>query len=196
MKPLQFRLTAFLVSAAMCAGTLVAKDRHRQQASVEPEDQILVNAHIPISRGPVTDFVVTQHHNRRYVYAQRGPTESPILIDITRIDAPKILSEPGQTGDAPSGDLVAVAGTAVLAADSQSAQKPSASRSLRIIDYAEPGHPRVVRRFDGVTAVKNDHGLILLANAEGIWILSQKLSEDPDEERRYANKVIYGESMY
>jgi hypothetical protein len=39
-------------------------------------------------------------------------------------------------------------------------------------------------------------GLIFLANADGIWILRQKLAEDPEVKRAYDYYVIYGPSMY
>jgi hypothetical protein len=38
------------------------------------------------------------------------------------------------------------------------------------------------------------HGM--LANGDGVWIVSQHLADDPEEDTRYARKVIYGESMY
>ncbi len=47
-----------------------------------------------------------------------------------------------------------------------------------------------------MTAISNHDGVILLANPDGIWILSQKLADDPDGDEQYAKKVIYGESRY
>jgi hypothetical protein len=65
------------------------------------------------------------------------------------------------------------------------------------MDLSDPASPKVTRQFDGVTAVeKLSSGLILLANQEGVWVLSQHLADDPKMGERYARKVIYGESMY
>jgi len=35
------------------------------------------------------------------------------------------------------------------------------------------------------------HGLIFLANPEGIWILHQRFSEDPEVEKDYARHLLY-----
>jgi hypothetical protein len=59
------------------------------------------------------------------------------------------------------------------------------------MDFSDPAHPKVTRQFDGVTAIEKSGGLILLANPEGIWILSQHLAEDPAVEAAYAHQVIY-----
>jgi hypothetical protein len=44
-----------------------------------------------------------------------------------------------------------------------------------------------------VTAVgRDDHrGLIYIANPDGVWILQQRLAEDPEVERAYEHHVIY-----
>jgi hypothetical protein len=64
------------------------------------------------------------------------------------------------------------------------------------MDFSDPAHPKVTKQFDGVTAIEKIGNIILLANGDGIWVLSQRLAEDPAVDKRYANKVIYGESMY
>ena len=40
------------------------------------------------------------------------------------------------------------------------------------------------------------HAGMPCANADGIWILQQHFALDPEVEKSYAYKVIYGESMY
>jgi hypothetical protein len=51
----------------------------------------------------------------------------------------------------------------------------------------------VTKQFDNVTAIQNvSGGVILLANTDGIWILSQHFAEDPAVEKSYAYKVVYG----
>jgi hypothetical protein len=34
-------------------------------------------------------------------------------------------------------------------------------------------------------------GLIFVANTEGIWILQQRLAQDPEVEKAYASYVLY-----
>ena len=61
------------------------------------------------------------------------------------------------------------------------------------MDFSDPGTPKVAREFTGVTAMSRDdrRGLIFVANAEGIWILRQRLAEDPEVEKAYAKYVLY-----
>jgi hypothetical protein len=194
MKALTLRLTPYLVAIALMSPAARAKNKHDKQAP--PQDQIVVEAHIPLPQGAITGFSVTRHHNRRYAYAQRAAGEAPLLIDITKLNAPKVLSTLTASGDAGSVNLFAVAGTAVVASDGAAVTGPPKPQTIRIIDYSDAAHPKVTKEFTGVTAISNQNGVILLANPEGIWILSQKLAEDPDEEARYARKVVYGESRY
>jgi hypothetical protein len=110
-----------------------------------------------------------------------------------------VLGNVTYPGGAGAANLTAVAGTAALVAGESSPQAAAnAPQTMRIMDFSDPNHPKVAREFPGVTAVSKDErrGLIFIANAEGIWILRQRLAEDPDVEKTYADYVLYGPSMY
>ncbi|HWE53224.1 MAG TPA: hypothetical protein VG273_25760 [Bryobacteraceae bacterium] len=155
------------------------------------EDQITVDARIPVSSGVINAFVATRHFNETYVYAQRAGGGPATLIDVTRPGRPRVVS-----AEVAASTLVAVSGTAALASDAPPPPSP-APQTIRIMDFSDPAHPRVTRQFDGVTAVQRiSASLIMLANPEGIWILTEHHAPDPEEEQRYARKVIYGESMF
>jgi hypothetical protein len=89
-------------------------------------------------------------------------------------------------------DLISVAGTAALIAQ-VSPRAVSMPESVRIMDFADVEHPKVVREFTGVTAVGRDdrRGLIFLANGDGVWILRQRLAEDPAMVKAYDDYVKY-----
>jgi hypothetical protein len=196
MRNLNYRLAAILMVAVASGRPLVAKDKHRKTNGVNPQDQIVVDSHLRVADGPITRFIATRHYDRTYVYAEREAGKPITLIDVTQLGHPRILSEviyPGAT----SGNLLAVAGTAALAGDAPAVPtKTPPAQTIRLMDFSDPANPKVTRQFSGVTAIEKLSGLILLANAEGIWILSQQFAEDPEVERRYANKVIYGDSQY
>ncbi len=190
MKNLHGPLTPILVLASLCGTEAVAKDKHPKP---ENKDQIVVDAHLPVAGGPITRFVATHHYDRLYVYAERESGQTVTLLDVTQPAKPQILSEVAfpQSGAV---NLLTVAGTAALSSDVKAEIKPATPQTLRLMDFSDPANPKVSKQFDRVTAVENiGGGVILLANADGIWILSQKFAEDPEEERRYAEKVIYGE---
>ena len=85
-------------------------------------------------------------------------------------------------------------GTAALVTDTPVADvKPAPAQIIRIMNLADPLHPTVAQEFKGVTATSRDAqpGLILLANADGIWILQQHFALDPAVEKSYAYFVTH-----
>ena len=179
------RAAAILIAAAMSAGEIEAKKKDPKSPAAAPQDQIVIDAHLPYTSGPITHFVVTEHYNHSYIYAEREPGKPVTLIDATKPSQPVVLS------DLTSGSLVAVAGTAALETDAAPPAQTSKPQTIRIMDFSDPAHPKVTRQFDGVTAIERSRGLILLANPEGIWILSEHLAEDPAVEAEYARRVVY-----
>jgi hypothetical protein len=179
------RVAAMVIAVAINAGAVEAKKKDPKPAADSLHDQIVIDAHLPFTWGPITRFVVTEHYNHPYIYAEREPGKPVTLIDATRPGQPVVLSE------LTSGSLVAVSGTAALETDSTSAARELRTQTIRIMDFSEPAHPKVTRQFDGVTAVERSRGLILLANPEGIWILSEHLAEDPAVEAEYARRIVY-----
>ncbi|HEX4134179.1 MAG TPA: hypothetical protein VHY84_06115 [Bryobacteraceae bacterium] len=188
---LYWTVTLFIVIAGI--PRLSAKEKHKPAAP--PQDQITVEAHIAVPGGPIARFTPTRHYDRSYVYAERGPGQPVTLLDVTKPAEPRILSQVASSNLA-SGNLVVVAGTAALSTSAPEAAKP-VPQTIRLMDFSNPAAPKVTQEFTGVTAVeKLSNGLIMLADANGIWILSQHLADDPEMDERYARKVIYGESMY
>jgi hypothetical protein len=167
---------------------LSAKDK---KPKLPPQDSIEVVAHIPVTTGPVLRFLATEHYSSHYLYAEHGAGASVTLIDITRPNRPAVLAEVAYPS-AGADSLVVVSGTAALATSSGTPQA-TAPQTIRILDFSDPQHPKVMREFTGVTAIDRDgrRGLIFVANPEGVWILHQNRAEDPEVEKAYAHHVIY-----
>jgi len=167
--------------------------RDKKPAPKDPQDQIEVIGHIALTDGPIRRFVPTQHYSSHYLYAEHEQGNLT-LIDVTKARKPAVLADVASPGSAGSGSLFAVTGTAALVADTTAAPATSAApQTIRIMDFSDPQHPKVGREFAGVTAISRDdsRGLIYIANAEGVWILQQRLAEDPEVEKAYARRVIY-----
>jgi hypothetical protein len=179
-------LTVLIIVAA-AAHQVSAKDKNKPA----PQDQISVDAHIAVSGSPIVRFVATQHYDRSYVYAERGPGQPVTLLDVTSAAKPVVVSQlDGGTS------LVAVAGTAALSSTAPAETGNAPAQTIRVMDFSDPADPKVTRQFEGVTAVQKIGNVILLANAEGVWVLSQHLATDPKTDERYAREVIYGQSMF
>jgi hypothetical protein len=179
------RVAVIFITIAVSAGAVEAKKKDSKPTADSPHDQIVIDAHLPFTSGPITRFFVTEHYNHPYIYAEREPGKPVTVIDATKPGQPVLLSE------MTSGSLVAVSGTAALETGSTPAAQELRTQTIRIMDFSDPAHPKVTRQFDGVTAVERSGGLILLANPEGIWILSEHLAEDPAVDAEYAHRIVY-----
>jgi hypothetical protein len=195
MRPLVYPSIALLLLGAG-ASQLAGKDKHKQ-ITATPQDSISVESQLTVPGGPVTRFVATQHYDRPYVYVEHGPGQPVTLLDVSKPQKPVIVSQLDSSLVSSAGtmNLVAVAGTAALSSSVPAETAKISSQTIRLMDFSDPKNPKVTRQFEGVTAVETlAGGTILLANPEGVWILSRHLADDPEAQERYARKVIYGEN--
>jgi hypothetical protein len=190
-----FVLFAGVITLASFAS---AKDKKTKAAPEDPKDAIEVVGHIPLTDGPVTRFLTTQHYSSYYLYAEHGAGKNVTLIDVTKTNQPLVLANVPNASGSGSESLSMVAGTAALVTSEVAAPvAASAPQTLRIMDFSVPQSPKVAREFTGVTATStDDRGLVFVANADGIWILRRHLADDPGVDKAYANYVLYGSSMY
>lgn len=189
---LRFAMTAFGLLAL--AASVQAKDKKVKSAPKEPQDEIEVVGHIPLTNGAVKRFVATQHYSSYYLYAEHDAGKSVTLVDVTKPSQPALLADVSYPANGGSSSLFAVAGTAALVADGQPGNAlADPVQTIRIMDFSDPLHPKVAREFTGVTAINRDErrGLIFVANAEGLWILRQRLAVDPEVEKAYEHHVLY-----
>jgi hypothetical protein len=187
MKSLRILPSVLLASATL----LCAKDHHAKNQS-NPQDEIEVVAHVPLTDGAVTRFHETQHYRRNYLYVEHASQQNVTLIDVTKVNQPAVLAEMKYPSNA-SDNLVAVTGNAALVSENSSASAtPATPQTLRIMSFADAAHPTVKQQFDGVTAMARDEqrGLIFLANADGLWILQQKYAMDPEFVKEWEHMML------
>ncbi len=186
----------YFATLAILAPAVHAKNKKASPAA--PKDEIEVVGHIPLTDGPVTRFLATQHFSSYYLYAEHGAGGKVTLIDVSKTGQPSILGDVSYASGSGSDSLTAVVGTAALVTSAPAAAVPAAvPQAIKIMDFSDPRNPKIAREFAGVTAMsRDDRGLTFLANSEGIWILRQHLAEDPELDKAYANYVLYGSSMY
>src|SRR4051812_2223660 len=84
-----------------------------------PQDSIEVVARLPLTSGPVTHFVETQHYRRSYLYAEAGGGSTVTLIDVTEIGRPTLVST--LTLASGTTNVITAAGTTALVSESPAA---------------------------------------------------------------------------
>jgi hypothetical protein len=181
------------------AAGLYGKDKRPKTQDDSSRDKITVVAHVPATGGAITRFIATQHYDRSYVYAEHESGKTVTLIDVTNSNRPEVLGEMAYPDGSTAASLLAATGNVALVSDARAGEtKSGAPQTMRIMDFSDAVHPVVAQEFKNITAISRDAGknLILLANPDGIWILQQHFGEDPQVDRDYAYKVVYGESMY
>lgn len=196
MRTTCYRLSSLLILAGLTTLAPLAGAKDRKPS---PKDEIEVVGHIPLSHGPVTRFLATQHYSSYYLYAEHEAGKNATLIDITQSSQPSVLGDVAYAPNGGSNSLSVVAGTdALVSSEPPAAAVVQPPQTIRIMDFSDPKNPRVAREFTGVTALSKDagRGLIFVANADGIWILRKHLAQDPEEQKAYEDYVLYGSSMY
>jgi hypothetical protein len=155
----------------------------------DPKDAIDVCAHIAISGGPITKLMTTQHYSRTYLYAEHAASQTITVIDVTDRTHPQLISNVAGSGSL----LIATGDAALVSSEPAAAPAAPATRTISILDLSDKASQKVAREFKGVTTVGTDdaHGLVFLADSDGIWVLHRNPASDPEVEKRYAHEVLY-----
>lgn len=181
--PVNFLMFFAVVALTFAAGQILAAQS--RSASTNPQ-QVSVVGHLDLQGMEVKHIVPQKRGNKSYLFLRRVDKNTFAIVDVTNPVKPvlvdwSVLQEPsGSSVDLPpSGSSLAIA--FVPDPDEGSAVKPEGNHvvtlrteSVRLIDLADPQHPKTVKTFDRVTSVATDDGrkLIFLANNEGLWIVS------------------------
>jgi hypothetical protein len=192
------KLPLFVLFTGVVTLTPIASAKKPKAAPADPKDAIEVVGHIPLTDGPVTRLLTTQHYSSYYLYAEHGAGKNVTLIDVTKTTQPLVLANVPYASGNGSESLSMVAGTAALVTSEPAAPLAGpVPQTIRIMDLSVPQSPKIAREFTGVTATStDDRGLIFVANTDGIWILRRHLADDPEVDKAYTNYVLYGSSMY
>ena len=111
----------------------------KQDPAAPTQDQIEVAGHIASSGsngGAVTRLLTTQHYSRSYLYVERAGTKEVTMIDVTKANQLSILAEVPDAPDGVRQNLVAVAGSSALVA--QTGRHPGQPPTfVQIMDFAD-----------------------------------------------------------
>lgn len=187
-------VTILILGLAAISPNLYAKKKAHKAQPRADQDQIEVIAHLrfPSVEGPVTRLFTTQHYSRYYLYAEHA-SGYVSLLDITNPKKPAVLAEIGFPADEKSSNLVAVTGNAALVTEDSASRAPQPPRTVRMLSFADPTHPKVVHEFRNVTDTAQDaqRGLVFLASSDGdLWILREHFAPDPELEKRWEHDVL------
>lgn len=110
------------------------------------------------------------------------------VVDVSKPDKPKLLGQSELPAEFARATLQIRVGDAALFSEADGdASAESDPRSVTLVSFTDPSHPKAVQKFEGVMAVWNDpeRELIFLANAEGLWVLQVYSAADKRAEEQF-----------
>lgn len=155
----------------------------RPPRAAQSAEQVSVAGHLELQGMRVKQMFLQQRGSKYYLLLRRADKNAFAIVDVTNPGNPVLadknaLPEPaGGNIDLPTqGSALAIA-FAPDSAPPAAAGKPADSlptETIRLIDLADPRHPKTLKTFNKVTSVGSDDGrkLVFLANNEGLWVIS------------------------
>jgi len=123
-------------------------------------------------------MLLQRDNGKNYLYVQQASKQGFMIVDVTKPDKPTLLKRTAEASQATAGNLEMVSpDVAIAEAPEKTATTVTSSNrpteTVRVLDMSDPRNPKVLQSFAGVTSILPDgaHGLIYLANTEGLWVL-------------------------
>jgi len=164
-----------LVSFVILVALSPAKDEPHKKTTDVPATVI---AHLPLPQATGNQMLLQKENGKTYLYVQQASKQGFMIVDVTKPDKPNLLQRTAESSQATAGNLEMVSpDVAIAEAPEKTPTTLSNSNHLtetvRLLDLSDPHNPKTLQEFNGVTSLLPDggHGLIYLANNEGLWIL-------------------------
>jgi len=149
------------------------------QSAPKPTDvPATVIAHLPLPQATGSQMLLQRENGKHYLYVQQASKQGFMVVDISKPDKPTLLKRTAEASQATAGNLEMVSpDVAIAEAPEKTATTVTSSNrpteTVRVLDMSDPRNPKVLQSFAGVTSILPDgaHGLIYLANTEGLWVL-------------------------
>jgi len=174
-----FRVT----TVSVCVATLflfgVTLAFSKDEPPKKPTDvPATVIAHLPLPEATGSQMLLQRDEGKNYLYVQQASKQGFMVVDVSKPDKPNLLKRTAEANPATAGNLEMVSPNVAISESPE--RKPGTltssnhpTETVRVLDLADPHSPKVLQEFRGVTSLLPDgaHGLIYLANNEGLWIL-------------------------
>jgi len=143
-----------------------------------------VIAHLPLSGG-IRQMFLQQEGKRQFLYVQQPPQQGVTVIDITKPERLKVVSQVPLENMTMVGSGLAISetpensatvGASLATGNGEGPRGSGIVESVRVLDVSDPAHPRTVQNFDEVTSILQDsaRNLIYVASGDGVWIVSHQ----------------------
>lgn len=173
--PSKLSMLAFLLVSLVLLPAMLASE----QPAAKPTDvPATIIAHLPLPQATGTQMLLQKERGKQYLYVQQASKQGFMIVDVTKPDKPSLLRRTAQSDQATAGNLEMVSPDIAIAQAPEKNPTTLTSSShptetVRVLDLSDPRNPKTLETFTKVTSLLPDggHGLIYLANNDGLWIL-------------------------
>jgi hypothetical protein len=173
--PSKLSMLEFLLISLVWLPAMLATD----QPAAKPTDvPATIIAHLPLPQATGSQMLLQKERGKQYLYVQQASKQGFMIVDVTKPDKPSLLKRSTQSDQATAGNLEMVSPDIAIAQAPEknpttltSTNHPT--ETVRVLDLSDPRNPKTLETFTKVTSLLPDggHGLIYLANNDGLWIL-------------------------
>ena len=173
--PSKLSMLGFLLVSLVWLPAMLATD---QPAGKPTDVPATIIAHLPLPQATGSQMLLQKERGKQYLYVQQASKQGFMIVDVTKPDKPSLLKRSTPSEQATAGNLEMVSPDIAIAQAPEknpttltSTNHPT--ETVRVLDLSDPRNPKTLETFTKVTSLLPDggHGLIYLANNDGLWIL-------------------------
>jgi hypothetical protein len=166
---------AFALSLLISAIPVTASDK---PASKPTDVPATIVGHLDLPQATGSEMMLQKEHGKNYLYVQQASKPGYMVVDVTHPNAPSLLKRVPGSNQATEGDLKMVTpNVAISEAPEKTPETLTSTKhtteTVRVLDLSDPQAPKTLETFTQVTSTLADgrHGLLYVANNDGLWIL-------------------------
>jgi hypothetical protein len=150
-----------------------------EQPSSKPTDvPATVIAHLSLPQATGSQMLLQRENGKQYLYVQQATKQGFMIVDVSKPERPSLLKRTEESNQSTAGNLEIVSPDVAIAEAPEKTPSTVTSsthhtETVRVLDMTDPRNPKTLETFSKVTSLLPDgsHGLIYLANNDGLWIL-------------------------
>jgi hypothetical protein len=137
-----------------------------------------VIAHLALPGPPASQMLLRSQNGKEYLYLDQGKQEISV-VDVSNPRQPKLINRAAWPQQVAAGQLQLIGSGLAISENPQNQPALKAPENINILDLTNPAQPQVLAHFSGVTSVLPDNArnLVFLANANGLWIVHQRVTQ-------------------
>lgn len=168
-------ILAFSVSLLVSAPRLNGTDKAAAKQTDVPASIV---GHLALPQATGSEMMLQKDHGKDYLYVQQASKPGYMVVDVTHPNSPSLVQRAPGSNQSTEGDLKMVSPNVAIAEAPEKTPETltsnkHATETVRVLDLSDPQAPKTLETFNKVTSTLADgrHGLLYVANNDGLWIL-------------------------